>query len=376
MPKKRYSHDDLGKARTMIKHGKVKEAEKILEWFYMNEPTFLAAKVDLAKVLVSTSAGTPEYIKQRRSRGVKLLDTIIADPNVSKRNLCNAKAIKARYLYERKYYFESYELYDELLDTDFYDEALVGIAKIESCLGDIYSAHNNFSEYSGRFSERATYEVARISIALGDDETFKKNLEALKNTSQRDKALLQEVYYEIKNKNYQKAYDLFQKFISKLHYLSIEYERILLFLRNKVGLDDSIKVDRNLVHNVQENDYLLCQFREFNEYIAKKYIVSSFNFENPKSSKEYCFEDMEKIYNVIKKCIENAEPFRCELLDYYVVAMPTDIGIIRGIMPTNMIKVGTITGTKNIVTMKPIESLNYIREAAEKKRGNGRTHKK
>ena len=361
-----FSMNDFELARKAYQKSKNERSEKIFKWFYEHNKEFLDAHIEYAKCLLFRTKNNREEEELRKIFGRQIIEDILNNNNADQYIINKALSIKARDLFEQKIYGEAYVICDKLLSTDEVQGAYFIIACIEARLGDVYRAMDTFSNCN-RYSDSITKEMANIAIGIHDFELAEKYVAKLKSLPRYNPIYVEEIYLEIQKKNYKKAYDLYLEFIKRLRYISPSYVNMGLFLEYKLGINDLTGFKRN---------YLMEQLYSYSEIRTKRYIINSHNDEKTsliRTDRAY-INDM---FSFFQKCIKDDEPIASDIVDYYVIELgsgegPLNIGYVHENVITNTVKVGTITGTKKIVYVKPIESLRYIREAAERENENNK----
>ena len=361
-----FSMSDFELARKAYQKSKNERSEKVFKWFYDHNKGFLDAHLEYAKSLFFRSVNNKEEEELRKKLGRQIIDEILANKRTDSDLFHKALSIKARDLYEQKNYQDAYVICDKLLLTQNYQDAYFIIGCIEARLGDVYRAMDTFSNCN-RYSDSITKEMANIAIGIHDFELAEKYVAKLKSLPRYNPIYVEEIYLEIQKGNYEKAYNLYTNFIKRLRYISPSYVNIGLFLEYKLGINDLTGIRRN---------YLMEQLYSYSELRTKRYIINSHNDEKTsliRTDRVY-IDDM---FSFFQKCIKDDEPIASDIVDYYVIELgsgegPLNIGYVHENVITNTVKVGTITGTKKIVYVKPIESLRYIREAAERENGTSR----
>jgi len=369
----KYSFDDYNNAKAVVRRGYNKDAEEVLRWYYVNNPTYIEAHLEYAKTLLFEKSGDMENDLIRKNNGFQILDRIIANPKATEKNILTAYNAKIKSYYLDDEYFDAYDLCYSLLGTSQEPYCNYFMGCIESRLGDIYSAEERFKHTDGKYYDSINQEMAVISIAKGDFEQAEKYVNKMKKAKRPNdnRIPVEEIYLNVRKGDYKNAYELYKRFKARLRYVSPSYNNLGLFLEYKLGINDLTNIGKN---------YLMSQVRDYNAKKTKSYIhrISDLGESKHLISGNRTFID--ELFDFAQQCINDDIPFRSEIVDYYAIecyrdGMPSNIGYVKGNIPTNVIKVGALSGTKNIVSLYPMESLPYIRKIIEEKRGNERKRK-
>lgn len=364
-----FSISDYYIARKKNQKSKNEKSEKVFKWFYEHNKEFLDAHLDYAKDLLFRAVGDKVEEEDRKRFGRQILDEILSNKKADEELINKTLSVKALDLFEQKIYQESYIICDKLLSTPDSQGPYYIMGCIESRLGDVYRAIERFSQCS-KYQASITKEMANIAIGIHDFDMADKYVNKLKSLPRYNPIYVEQIYLEIQKQNYEEAYKLYTEFIKKLRYISPSYVNIGLFLEFKLGINDLTGIKRN---------YFLDQLYSYSEIRTKKYIINSHNDEKTslmRTDRAY----VNDLFSFLQKCIKDDVPIASDIVDYYVIEIgsdqgPVDIGYVRENVLTNTVKVGTLTGTKKIIYVKPIESLKYIREAADRENGFSRNRK-
>ncbi len=369
----KYNLTDYNKARIACKIGYNREAEEVLRTCYNSHPNFFEGHLEYAKSLLFNKSRNKDEDILLMKDGFQILNRLINNPKIDYNTLFTAENTMMKALFESDNYYEAYKYCDKLLYTAHAQHCNFYMGCIDSRLGDVYGAEEKFKAVNGLFYDNINREMALITIASGDFDRAQNYIDKMKKAKRPNNNIpVEEIYLYIKKGDYKTAYELYKEFKSKLSYVSINYANIGYFLEYKLGLNDLKDIGKN---------YLMSQVVDYKQNKAKAYIRRITDIDSDAYLKSSDINFVNDIFNFAKDCIVDDIPFRSEILDYYVIecnydGKPADIGFVRGNVPTNVIKVGAISGTKNIVTIRPIESLPYIRQKIEKDKGIGRERKK
>ena len=366
----KYTMNDYYLARKAMSKSKNPKSEEVFKWFYNHNKGFLDAHLEYAKCLLFRPVNNLEEQEDRKVFVRQIIDELLNNKRIDEDLYNIALSIKARDLYNQKIYQDAYVICDRLLSTSDPQSAYYIIGCIEARLGDVYRAIDTFSNCS-KYHDSIVKEIANIAIGIHDFELAEEYVGKLKSLPRYNPIYIEEIYLEIQKQNYEKAYALYTEFCKRIRYISPSYINVGLFLEYKLGINDLSDIKRN---------YLIDQLYSYSEKRTKKYIINSHNDEQTsliRTDRAY-INDM---FSFFQKCIKDDEPIARDIVDYYVIELgsdqgPVDIGYVRENVLTNIVKVGTLTGTKKIVYIKPIESLRYIREAAERENGFSRNRDK
>lgn len=369
MAKEDYSYEKYLEAVELTKSGRFMEAEEIFRGFCNYKPDFNEAKISLAKILLSTPVNDKNLFLERQSEGLKIIEKILNSPHFSEKCKNEAKYLKARYLLINENYYEAYDLYDDLLSTSYNADANLNMGIIEFQLGDIYSAKEKIEKYKGNNIERSRLELARIASAEEDYSSAYKYLYKLSKSAMVEKVLIEQLYLEIKQGNFENADNILKKLKpSKFHSRMATYYNIKRFLEFKLGKNK----------NIQTDNYLLSQLVNYNPNKARGYSLRVLT--SDKDSCLYKYISINDMLSIAQEVINESKPYKSELLDYYTVQYtnmngPVEIGLKNG-RPTDTLKIGCLPGTKQIVVMSTIESIYLMQLDLEEKHGTSRNRKK
>jgi len=370
---KRYSIDDYRKAVAIVKKGYDKAAEEVLRWYFVTFPKYYDGHFEYAKSLLFEKTGDNETDTIRSNTGFKILDNLLSESKLDGDLRFMVTNTKIKALFENERYLETYELCDSLLGTGHEPYCNYYLGRIDYKLGDKYSALDRLQNCDAKYPEFVFQELSHIMIADKDFEQAENYIKKMKKARklQNSKTVIEEVFLNIRREDYKEAYEKYAVLRSRYRRPSQTFINIGYFLEYKLGKNDLKNIG---------NNYLMSQVRDFSDNKTKSHI----NRLSSNGSDTYLIlknsSSLNELYEFAQMCVNEDEPYICGLLDYYVIECcydgePRDIGFVRGNIPTNVIKVETISGTKNIVSITPLESLPYIRQIVEENRGKGRKRK-
>ena len=231
------------------------------------------------------------------------------------------------------------------------------LGMIESFLGNINEAKKQFSSYQGPFDERCKLEIGRISVAEENYNTARDAFNSLINIpSQRAKAMVEKLYLSIKLERFKESEKLLESLKVSNVLKTDEFNNIDVFIKYKLG-----KVNKDNVKQTYFTQQLFdYDYRRTIKYMSKKISMQTRFYENYDETK------LEDVYKKVQETIKNMKPYRIEFTEYYIVDLREiynlpDVGIASG-LATSKVKVGVISNTKNIISIKPIMNIDNIKK--------------
>ena len=344
-------NSEIDYAISHIRNGKVETGIDILRNILDKYPTDSKALLTLGRTLLSYKALNSKYEEE----GLFCLNIIVNNNQASAKFRDGALLELGKYYRSKRKMEEAYLALYPLLKSDYCSEdAKYQLALVESFLCNVEEANNYLLSYQGKYNEPVLLEYTKNLIAMGKYIKAQKNLDRLVNSNQRNKVLTEQIYLYIKTREYQKALDILNS-INPLK-LGIKIENVnnvRMYLENMLG-------KRKL--NKDTNNYLEQLLCEYEEKRAINYIVYS---EKKNNNKNVNLEITTKVFDYCKGYIQDKKPIRVEFLDYYFVDTSVRyfkeaFGFINN-KKTHYVKVGTLPNTKNIVSIRPVENIDEIR---------------
>lgn len=370
MLREEYNFAYFQNALDLFKKGNIAQAEENLRSYINHNPMHNMARIELASLLLTTICGSMDDYVNRRKEALSILDKVIDNCSTTDEDKNKALLLKATHLSTIGKSTEAYEIYQSLLNSSEGNEAKYGIAILSARLGDTISAKETLESYNGRYNTDAKIELCKISNAGRDFNACYKYLYKLNHSVQTDKILREQLFVEINQGNYQKAYEIFVK-LQPAKYGSKKqtYNNIKTFLEYKLGIINEIQAN---------NSYFMGQFLNYSR--RKTLVYTKALLANDLKYHIYRSIDLNELISYLEEMVTYQYPYRCELYDYYVVRCydrngPYEIGKAKNEI-TDCIKVATLPGTNNIITIKPIQSIELIREKFERTNGNSRDKRK
>lgn len=177
------------------------------------------------------------------------------------------------------------------------------------------------------------------------------NFKKLLDTDFSHAALNNLITIEIREENYEEAYNYYLKLINRKNIkLDDNLKRTGLYLKYKLGL---LSREDNNIYN-----YFYSQLISYEPNYALNYIITHHNFESIYEKSIYNKDiSISDLYDSIMLIINDTKPVFYDLCcDVYIIEFNHMIGftIIRGKeKETNIVEVSTLPNTKNILTMVP-----------------------
>ena len=354
-------NEALCRAHTYVRNGKHNRAIDLLRDAVSRVPNAFEVKIQLARYIFI-------YLKNDYEAEREALCYLYSVIDSSKSNdyLKNKATLElGSHLRYKGYLYDAYEvLYPLLSVKEFKDGALFELGLIESFLGNSEEAEKYLTEYKGKHDEPAMLELTKIFISRGEEDTVKNNLKLLSQTMQKDKALAEEMFYEIKNRNYDRAYELYKKArLSRTDIKPENLDNIKLYLEFMTGKRQITKNKKNYF------EFQLCGY-------SRGRAISYIGYADRNTRSFYHYINLEALFDYAHKMIMNKNPYRYEMIEYYLVdckeeGCNTDVANVHGV-GTHYLKVGVLPHTKNIISIRPVECLDGIKKKL-KNNGHQRT---
>ena len=195
-------------------------------------------------------------------------------------------------------------------------------------------------------------ELGKYELNEKKSEQAKEYFEkVLSNTRIKDKyfACLELIFLEIREENYEKAYELYEK-LKTMEY----YE---LFKESLFQLEKYLEYKTNRIKNPSNLSslYFFSQMMDYDEDKAIEHIKLHLdeNDNKEKHSKYYSDVDIAKLYHEARIRIKYINPVCIEILDKYILEFNMPIGKIENV-ETNTARVLTFPNSDEIVTMYPV----------------------
>lgn len=347
-------NEALGKAHTLVRNGKHHEAIDLLRDTVSRASNAFEAKIQLARYIFV-------YLKKDDEAEREALCYLYSVIDSSKSNdyLKNKATFElGSHLRYKGYLNDAYKVLHPLLSTkEFRDEALFELGLVESFLGNFVQAKNYLSQYKGKHDEPVLLERTKFAISSGEDDIVKKNIKLLSQTMQKDKALAEEMFFEIKNRNYDRAYELYNKArLSRTGIKPENLDNIKLYLEFMTGKTKITKNKKNYF------EFQLCGY-------SRERAISYIGYADRNTRLFYDYINLEAVFDFVQKMIINKKPYRYEMIEYYLVDLNEqgrnpDVANVHGV-GTHYLKVGVLPHTKNIISMRPVECLDGIKKTLE-----------
>ena len=245
-------------------------------------------------------------------------------------------------------------------DASYSEEKIFSLGVYNKRMGNYDEAINYFEKLRHTIMEEdADIEIAMTYMIKGDNESAKKILYKLINSTKKSQALVRLMKIALAE-NDPNIETLFKRFdIDNCYHQGdlIQYRRCIIhyqFIKGKNNDNQDIYLAKQL------NDYTK---EKVIEHVNKKHV----NF--GKLYKFYNNIDLGEVYDYCLKHLDNIvlEDDKTK----YIVEMPYDIGYLLD-MKTNIVEVLVLANTNKILTMYPITKVGKynVEKIKEKNRGN------
>lgn len=311
------NYNEFLKAKELANKEKYRDAIIILKRLCKFEPNDLILKFELARLLIKN--------EDTKIEGKLLLEELLDTENKAYAmiELGKLKLEEENKKEARKYFLLA-------LNTENKAYAMIELGKLELKEDNV--------EKSRYYLEEA------LNISNEEEKTLE-----LGKLDPKDKsfALMQLIYLEIKNKDYIKAYNYFEKLTDYSCLNKNEIKEINFYLKYKLNL---------LTEEDKKNKGYFCnQLLNYDEEKALEHIKLHLDENNCKRKHTIYNKtlNINIVFNDIKIRIYDMTPDLSTLVDKYIIEYDYIIGSINNI-ETNTLKVVTFSNTKNILTMYPI----------------------
>lgn len=244
-------------------------------------------------------------------------------------------------------------------DNDRKFLAQVELSQIERKFGNIDKAlvyiENVLNSKDENSFEKmwARLELAKIKMSLGELENATLILNELLDSKIKSTVLTELIHLDIKNKNYESAYQKYNDLQKCSDYVEDNYFRqMCLFLEHKLGIP-------NLKFHEKET-YFVRQLLNYDENLALKHIKLHLDKQKGKASHSIYSEsiDVDELYYFAKEQILNIESTSYGISDKYTIRCNKVIGKTIENKLTDTLCVVTLSNTKDILTMYPIPAID------------------
>lgn len=260
--------------------------------------------------------------------------------NYIQKDLKNSKYVKLRNFTE--------QAKESNLEIELLKALLENIEMNYSKSEQIYSSC--LEKYADK--EKTLYYLASLQIQKGEYEIARAIYETLAFDSKYYvKATYGIVYTFIYERDFKTAYDYLNKInTNALNDKQIhDHKNIYMYIQKELGILKNIKsLDKH-------DDYFIYQHIFNSDKTLENHIKSHCNQLDKYSTSCFYKEiDLKKLIADAKREIEDINPNKYEISDVYRMKLDNSIGYSEGIS-TKDLAVVTIAGTKNIITMYPIQ---------------------
>lgn len=225
--------------------------------------------------------------------------------------------------------------FKELINTKYKNNALLGLGKLELKNNNYKQARYYFEKIqNSELCTDAMLELGIIEIKEHNEDIAKKYFDYLIKLDSKNKnnAILQLIYLEIRNNNLNLVYELLD---------IIDYSTdILIEIKN---IKYYLNYQKNIISlNEINNNYYFSQMSNYNKNDVIKHIKENNYFIN-----------LKLLFKESKLMIKKMNPTSISLVDKYIIEYKHNIAKINN-QKTNKIKIITLPNTKNIIEMYPI----------------------
>ena len=309
---------EIDNIKQLIEKGYYKSALTKINLLLESYPNDVELKFLLAKSIIKSPITKDEGKREL----IELLNT----------NMKNDCILELGYLeLEDNNISNSSNYFKQLIDTVYRNDALLGLGKLE--------LQNNNSKNARYYFEQinncdAMFELGLIEIKEHNEDIARKYFEYLINLNSKNKnnAILQLIYLEIRKNNLDKAYELLNKIDYSIDILNDikKIKEYLNYKKNIISLEDTT-----------DNYY----FSQISNY-SKKDVINHIK-------KQQHFSNLELLFQKSKLKIKRMDPSSISLVDKYIVEYNHNIAKNDN-KKTNKIKIMTLPNTKNIIEMYPL----------------------